>query len=169
MAKLSRSQALAWECLPSSSAWRSRYRNVKINLLCSLSHQAELGNRHSQTGVWERDKIFWSFMMRFLILLLVFIPSIGLGAIEDSISMEEEFKEKVTIPQDVLSVVAKHYKKACSETNESLGSVDISIIDIQKQPVTNTKQINNLLIWLFLVPKLWLIGIYTTSPKSDKK
>jgi len=53
---ISRSQALAWECLPSSSAWRSGHINVKINLFCSPSHQAELGNRHSQTGVWERDK-----------------------------------------------------------------------------------------------------------------
>jgi hypothetical protein len=26
-------------------------------LFCSLSHQAELGNRRSQTGVWERDNI----------------------------------------------------------------------------------------------------------------
>ncbi len=51
---ISRSQALAWECLPSSSAWRSDI-NVKINLFCSPPHQAELGNRHSQTGVWERE------------------------------------------------------------------------------------------------------------------
>ena len=29
--------------------------SIKINLFCSLTHQAELGNRHSQTGVWERD------------------------------------------------------------------------------------------------------------------
>jgi len=28
--------------------------NIKINLFYSVAHQAELGNRHSQTGVWER-------------------------------------------------------------------------------------------------------------------
>jgi hypothetical protein len=29
------------------------FKSVKMNLFCSWTHQAELGNRHSQTGVWE--------------------------------------------------------------------------------------------------------------------
>jgi hypothetical protein len=29
--------------------------NKRINLFYSLTHQAELGYRHSQTGVWERE------------------------------------------------------------------------------------------------------------------
>jgi hypothetical protein len=28
---------------------------VNVNILL-MTHQAELGNKHSQTGVWERDK-----------------------------------------------------------------------------------------------------------------
>jgi hypothetical protein len=31
--------------------------SIKMNQFCLLTHQAELGNRHSQTGVWERELI----------------------------------------------------------------------------------------------------------------
>jgi hypothetical protein len=31
--------------------------SIKMNLFCLLTHQAELGNRHSQTGVWEREQV----------------------------------------------------------------------------------------------------------------
>jgi len=30
---------------------------VKTNLFYSLAHQAELGDSHSQTSVWKREKI----------------------------------------------------------------------------------------------------------------
>jgi len=37
---------------------------VKINLFYSLVHQAELGDRHSQTRVWEREKVIYEVAAR---------------------------------------------------------------------------------------------------------
>jgi hypothetical protein len=47
-----RSQAPAWECL----LFKLRLMKNKPKRIIFIPRQAELGNRHSQTRVWEREK-----------------------------------------------------------------------------------------------------------------
>jgi hypothetical protein len=64
---------LAWECLLSSSAWRSGHINIKINLFCSLSHQAELSEAFPNWSLGTRYKSLPTFMKKTLLLILLIL------------------------------------------------------------------------------------------------